>query len=72
MKENSTWIYEEKQIQRRLLSVEETAQILGISPQTIYNQIGRKAKKKFPIKVKRVGRLCKFDIRDIEAYIKSL
>jgi excisionase family DNA binding protein len=57
---------------KRLLSVEETAFYLGISPRTIYNQIGRKAKKKFPIKPKRIGRLVKFDVQDIEAYINSL
>ena len=59
-------------IPRRLFSVEETAQMLGISPRTIYNQIQGNAKKRFPIKVKRLGKLCKFDIRDIEDYIKSL
>lgn len=57
---------------KRLLSVDETAIYLGISPQTIYNQIGRKAKKKFPVKPKRVGKLVKFCIRDLDAYIDSL
>ena len=57
---------------KRLLSVEETARYLGISPKTIYNQIGRKAKKKFPIKAKRIGKSVKFDIEDINNYIKSL
>ena len=57
---------------KRLLSVEETAAYLGVSPRTIYNQIGRKAKKQFPIKPKRIGRLVKFDVKDIEAYIISL
>jgi len=58
--------------ERRLLSIEETAAYLGVSPSTIYNQIGRKAKKPFPIKPKRVGRLVKFDIREIEYFIESL
>ena len=57
---------------KRLLSVEETAEYLGVSPRTIYNQIGRKAKKRFPIKPKRLGRLVKFDVKDIEAYIENL
>jgi excisionase family DNA binding protein len=57
---------------KRLLSVKETAKMLGISRRTIYNQIGKKSKKRFPIKPKRIGRLVKFDIRDIENYIKSI
>lgn len=57
---------------RRLLSVEETAAYLGISPRTIYNKIGRKAKNKFPVKPKRIGKLVKFDLRDLDAFIESL
>lgn len=57
---------------KRLLSVEETATYLGISPRTIYNRIGRKAKSPFPIKPKRVGRLVKFDLKDIKRFIDSL
>lgn len=56
----------------RLLSVKETAFLLGISPRTIYNQVGRRAKNCFPIKPKRIGRLVKFDLRDIVAYIDSI
>jgi len=56
----------------RLLSVEETAIYLGISPRSIYNRIGRKAKSPFPIKPKRIGRLVKFDLKDIKAYVDSL
>jgi len=59
-------------IRKRLLSPEETAEYLGISVRTIYNQISRRAKRKFPVKPKRVGRLVKFDIRDLDAYIESL
>ena len=50
---------------KRLLSVEETAVYLGISPRTIYNQIGRRATSPFPIKPKRIGRLVKFDLEDM-------
>ena len=57
---------------KRLLSVDETAQYLGISSRTLYNQIGPNAKKKFPVRAKRVGRLVKFDIRDLEQYVDSL
>jgi excisionase family DNA binding protein len=61
-----------KEITRRLLSVEELAEYLGISPRTIYNQLGRKAKKRFPIKPKRIGRLVKFDLNEVDRYIDSL
>jgi predicted DNA-binding transcriptional regulator AlpA len=62
----------ETTINKRLLSVEETAEYLGVSPRTIYNQIGRKAKRKFPVKPKRINKMVKFDIRDLDAYIDSL
>jgi excisionase family DNA binding protein len=57
---------------KRLLSVEETAQYLGLSPRTIYNQISRKAKRRFPIKPKRIGKLVKFDLQELEKYVDSL
>ncbi len=57
---------------KRLLSVKESAEFLGISPRTIYNQTHQNAKIKFPVKVKRFGKLIKFDIRDLEAYVDSI
>jgi len=59
-------------VEKRLYSVKETAVILNISPRSIYNAIHRKASKPFPIKPKRIGRLVKFDINDIEAYLDRL
>jgi predicted DNA-binding transcriptional regulator AlpA len=59
------------ELKKRLLSIEETAAILGISPRTIYNGVAPRAKRPFPIKPKRVGRLVKFRIEDIEAYIEA-
>lgn len=59
-------------IGKRLLSVEETAQYLGISVRTIYNAIAPKSKKPFPIKPKRIGKLVKFDLRDLEKFIDGL
>ena len=58
--------------QKRLLSVEETAHYLGLSPRTIYNGVCRKAKKPFPVKPKRIGKSIKFDIFDLEKYVDSL
>jgi excisionase family DNA binding protein len=57
---------------KRLLSVEETATYLGLSPRTIYNAVARKSKRPFPVKPKRIGRLVRFDIRDLEQYVESL
>lgn len=71
---NDFWrtIMKSDSVGKRLLNVKETACLLGISERTIYNKVGRKAKKKFPIKPKRIGRLVKFDIKDIKAYLDSL
>jgi predicted DNA-binding transcriptional regulator AlpA len=55
-----------------LLSVEQTAARLGISPQTIYNGISRKAKTKFPVKFKRYGKKPLFTNKDIQAFIERL
>jgi predicted DNA-binding transcriptional regulator AlpA len=57
---------------KRLLSADEAARYLGISVKTLYNQTGPKAKKRLPVKVKRVGKLLKFDIRELDAFIDSL
>jgi excisionase family DNA binding protein len=57
---------------RRMMSVEEVANVLGISPKTIYNQVGRRSKRPFPVRAKRIGRLVKFDRQDVERYISSL
>jgi len=59
-------------MQRRLLGVEEVADLLAISPKTIYNQVGRKSKRQFPVKAKRVGRLVKFAVEDVENFIQKL
>jgi excisionase family DNA binding protein len=57
---------------KRLLSVEETAIYLGMSPRTIYNAVARNSKKPFRVKPKRIGKLVRFDIRDLERYVDSL
>jgi len=58
--------------QRRLLSIEETAVYLGLKPRTIYNAVAPKSKRPFPVKAKRIGKLVKFDIRDLERYVDKL
>lgn len=57
---------------QRLLDVKETARYLKISPRSIYNRIGAKSKRPFPVKPRRVGRLVRFDIRDLDAYIEGI
>lgn len=57
---------------KRLLTVEETASYLHLSPRTIYNGVAPKSKKPFPVKPKRIGKLIRFDIVDLEKYVESL
>lgn len=56
---------------RLLLTVEQTAELLSISPFTIYCKIGRRAKKKFEIKPIRIGGSIRFDVRDIESFLNA-
>lgn len=56
-------------ITKRFYTVRETAQMLSISPQTIYNAISNKT---FPIKPKRLGKSVRFDIKDIDAFVESI
>ena len=58
--------------ENQLLKVNELAKILKISDRTIYNGICRRAKRRFPIPVKRIGRSVRFDVRDVKKYIKSI
>ena len=56
-------------MEKRLLNVSELADYLGLSPQTIYNKLSAGT---FPIKTKRLGRLLKWDIRDVDRYLDKL
>ena len=57
------------EIERRLLTVEETALYLKISPRTIYNSIAPGSKRPFPVKAKRIGRAVRFDLRELETFL---
>jgi excisionase family DNA binding protein len=59
-------------VTKRLLSVEEAAHYLSLSPRTIYNGIAPKSKKPFPVRPKRIGKLVRFDIRDLDEFISAL
>jgi excisionase family DNA binding protein len=56
-------------LDKRMLSIKELANYLGLSPQTIYNQLSAGT---FPIKTKRIGRRLKWDRRDVDHYIDKL
>ena len=57
---------------KRLFTVEETAYYLGLAPRTIYNAVAPKSKNPFPVKPKRIGKLVRFDVRDLDRYVDSL
>lgn len=59
-------------IKRRLLSLEETAEYLGLSVRTLYNRSGRRSKHPLPFPVKRIGKLVKVDIQELEKYVESI
>lgn len=57
---------------RRLLSVEEAAVYLGLSPRTLYNGVAPKSKDPFPVKAKRLGKRVLFDIHELDRFVDSL
>jgi excisionase family DNA binding protein len=56
---------------KRLLSVDEAAAYLGLAPRTIYNAIAPKSRNPFPVRPVRIGKLRKFDIRDLDRFIEE-
>ena len=56
----------------RLLTIKEVARLLQISERTIYNKVRKGAERKFPVKVKRVGKLIRFHPKDVQRYIDQL
>jgi excisionase family DNA binding protein len=54
---------------KRLLNIEETAEYLGIAPKTIKNQISNGC---FPINHVKLGKLVKFDFKDVEEFVDKL
>jgi predicted DNA-binding transcriptional regulator AlpA len=56
-------------IKKRMLGVKELAVYLGLKAQTIYNKVSAGT---FPIKHRRIGRLLKWDVEDINFYLDSL
>ena len=56
----------------RLMSVEEAAEYLNVSPRTLYNRIAPKARNPFPVRPKRIGKLVRFDRGQLDQWIDSL
>ena len=57
---------------KRLLSVKETAELLGLAERTIYNGVAPKSSHSFPVRPVRVGKAVRFDLKDLEKYIEGL
>jgi len=60
----------ELKFERRLFTIAETAVMLGLAVGTIRNRVAPNSKKPFPIPVIRVGGAIRFDIKDIERFLK--
>lgn len=58
-------------ITKRLLTVAEAAEYLGMAAGTLYNQTAPKAKRKFPVKPIRLDGKVRFDVFDLDALIDS-
>jgi excisionase family DNA binding protein len=54
---------------KRLLSVQELANYLGLSPITVRIKMKKGV---FPFKAKRLGGLLKFDLQEVDKYINDL
>jgi predicted DNA-binding transcriptional regulator AlpA len=57
---------------RRLLTVEEAAYYVGLSPKTIRNMIGPKAPRTFPVKPVRMGGKVLFKIEALDQMIEEM
>lgn len=54
-------------MEKRLLSVKELSEYMGLSPQTIYNKINRG---NFPIPYKKVFGLLKWEKQEVNEFLK--
>ena len=60
----------ELKFERRLFTIAETAVMLGLAVGTIRNRGAPNSKKPFPIPVIRVGGAIRFDVKDIENFLR--
>jgi hypothetical protein len=55
-----------------MLSVQDAAIYLGLSPRTLYNGVAPGSKNPFPVRPKRYGKKVLFDIQDLDKFCDSL
>jgi len=55
-------------MEKRLLSVKELSEYIGLSPQTIYNKVNRG---NFPIPYKRVFELLKWEREEVNEFLNQ-
>jgi hypothetical protein len=58
--------------QRRLLTVRETANLLGIAEKSLRNQLGPRARNPFPVQPIRASGPVRFRLKDLDRYVDSL
>jgi predicted DNA-binding transcriptional regulator AlpA len=58
--------------EKRWFGIKETAEYLGISHKTLYNQTSPKSENPFPVKPKRLGRKILFDRLELDSYLESI
>ncbi len=58
-------------MEKRWISIRETAKYLGVSSRSIYNGTGPKATRNLPFKPRRFGKLWRFDRYEIDRYFET-
>jgi predicted DNA-binding transcriptional regulator AlpA len=56
-------------MEKRMMDIKELSSYIGLKPQTIRNQI---SKGTFKIPTKKLGRLLKWDRRDVDGFLDKL
>jgi predicted DNA-binding transcriptional regulator AlpA len=56
-------------MEKRMMDIKELSAYIGLRPQTIRNRISLGS---FPIPTKKIGRLLKWDRRDVDKYLDRL
>lgn len=56
-------------MEKRMMDIKELAEYIGLKTQTIRNQISLG---KFPIPTKKIGKLLRWDRRDVDGYLDRL
>jgi len=58
-----------ERLEKRMMGIEELSKYIGLKPQTIRNKISSGT---FPIPTKKIGRLLKWDRKDVDRYLDRL